>query len=173
MLHDLNDFISIQLEVSSDSVNFKKYKEIKRGDLSASIYIDSMMGFLRELIDEGKLICQEQNYQKFRLRICTEKENFFLYDASLRRVENKPLEISQIPEQEKQRYTMLTKREKQILCFLYRGYRQNDMAFIFGTTVHTIKKHRYNIYEKAGFRNQSELSAWCEKYLLGVFKRPL
>lgn len=172
MFQDFNGILSVQLELSNDSKNFKKFREIKREDLNSTVFVDSIMDLLRELINEGKSICKKANGKSFRLRICTEKENYFLYDASLKRIENdttKPIQ-AKVPEQEKQRFNLLTKREKEILCFLFRGYKQNDMAYIFGTTIQKIKKHRFSIYDKAGFRNKTELSDWCEKYLLDVFE---
>ena len=56
-------------------------------------------------------------------------------------------------------------REKQLLCFIYRGYRQSHIAFIYGITVATFKSHRKHLYRKMKFHDRADLFNWCENFL--------
>jgi DNA-binding CsgD family transcriptional regulator len=165
MLQDLNDVVSIQLEVSDDQENFKMYREIMHEDVSSLVYMDSALEMIRCLLNEGRKICSIGLYKSFRLRISTDKENYFLFDASLRPVNQVEPASVFVPEKERQKYNLLTQKEKEILCFTFRGYPLEEIAEIFETKVNTIKRHQLNIYNKTGFRSFRQLSDWCEKYL--------
>lgn len=54
----------------------------------------------------------------------------------------------------------LTKREKQILKFIYEGATNLDISATLGVSEHTIKSHLYNVYKKIGVRNRMEAGNW-------------
>ncbi len=54
-------------------------------------------------------------------------------------------------------YEQLTRREKEILVLVARGYTNREIAEQVGRSVRTIEKHRYNLMKKAGLRNKAEL----------------
>ncbi len=54
-------------------------------------------------------------------------------------------------------YQQLTRREKEILVLVARGYTNREVAAQMGRSVRTIEKHRFNLMKKAGFRNKAEL----------------
>lgn len=172
MIDDISLIKSIQIEVSTDTKNFTLHREISGEDLIKSFsYLPSTLGFFSGLLETGRNICKDGNYANFRLKVSLINDAFYINDVvSEFQKTNLDIVNASIPDDEYLRYEALTKREKQILCFLYRGYNQDSIAYIFGLTVHSIKKHRYNIYKKAKFRNRTDLAVWCEKFLQSVFK---
>ncbi len=54
----------------------------------------------------------------------------------------------------------LTKREKQILKFIYEGATNSDISAHLKVSEHTVKSHLYNVYKKIGARNRMEAGNW-------------
>ena len=48
----------------------------------------------------------------------------------------------------------LTEREKHILFYLAQGYKNNEIGKVLNISVHTVKAHLENIYEKLGVENR-------------------
>ena len=162
---------AVKLEVSTDTKNFSVDREVSGTDLENAIaFHHSVFDFLMAISSEGKSICGQGKYKSYRLQICHHNETFYLFDEKFLIKQTDTKARRECPVEELKRYEALSHRERQVLCFLYRGYKQEDIAFVFGMSIHTIKKHRYNIYSKAKFRNRTELAVWCEKYLHTVFK---
>ena len=171
MQNDIQLIKLISLEVTTDGIKYERHREINGEELGSTFaFLPSTLDLFIGLLESGRSLCDEGSYTSFRLKVFLEDETFFLYDAPSEKIEQKSRKEADVPAEEYQRYESLTKREKQILCFLYRGYEQDAIAYVFGLTVHSIKKHRHNIYKKARFRNRTELAVWCEKYLHSVFK---
>jgi DNA-binding CsgD family transcriptional regulator len=161
----------VNLEVSRDGLKYSSHKELKGEDLKSSInFVPNTLEFMNGLLAAGRSICKEKKYLSFRVKVIQKKGTFYLYDSFSEQAESKTKVEASIPDEEFERYDSLTKKERQILCFLYRGYEQDAIAYVFGVTVHSVKKHRQNIYKKARFRNRTELAVWCEKYLHSMFK---
>ena len=51
----------------------------------------------------------------------------------------------------------LTNREIEIIGYIYKGLRNNDIAEILGISPNTVKKHVYNIFYKVGVDNRVQL----------------
>jgi DNA-binding CsgD family transcriptional regulator len=61
----------------------------------------------------------------------------------------------------------LTKREREVLILMCRGYDQEAIARTLSITSATVGKHRQNIYERLGVH--SEYDALLAAYKLGIF----
>ncbi len=51
----------------------------------------------------------------------------------------------------------LTNREIEIIGYIYKALRNNDIAEILGISPNTVKKHVYNIFYKVGVDNRVQL----------------
>ena len=69
-----------------------------------------------------------------------------------------------------EKYKSLSNKELTILCFLYRGYKQAQIAFSLNISVNTYRQHRKRLYKKMGFNTKYELNYWCDSYLNTLFK---
>jgi DNA-binding NarL/FixJ family response regulator len=69
-----------------------------------------------------------------------------------------------------EKYKNLTKKEKAILIFLFRGYKQASIAFALKISINTYRHHRKNLYRKMGFISKFHLNSWSEKYLYTFLK---
>ena len=60
--------------------------------------------------------------------------------------------------------TILTPREREVLHFVVKGFKNGEIAGRMGITVKTVEKHRKNMMEKLQVRNLSELFRVALKY---------
>ncbi|MBL8765667.1 MAG: helix-turn-helix transcriptional regulator, partial [Phycisphaerae bacterium] len=63
-------------------------------------------------------------------------------------------------------YNVLTGRERDVLIAAAKGLSIEAMADALCISVHTIRKHLSNIYEKIGVSDRSEAVAWAWKIKL-------
>jgi len=61
----------------------------------------------------------------------------------------------------------ITRREKQVLSLVARGYRNADIAGLLDISVLTVRTHRQRLMEKLGLRNAAEITAYAVK--LGLY----
>lgn len=170
MLTDIEQIESIQLEVSPDFKVYQLHKELNRKDFQLAFSpVPSTMEFIKALMEAGRNICLDGKYKSFRLKICFGEENFYMFDASQKNYS--PVEVYRSIDPEKLRYKALTKREMEILCFHYRGYEPDQIAFVFGININDVKRNCKNIYKKAGFKDAEEMKSWCKKYLDEVIEK--
>ncbi|MBK6446690.1 MAG: helix-turn-helix transcriptional regulator [Bacteroidetes bacterium] len=109
----------------------------------------------------------------FRLRLIIKNDSFFIapsYDNSSHVLLHESSEAWSLFRNRSNLFTGLTQREKQLLCFIYRGYKQSHIAFIYGISLETFKRHRKNIYKKMQFHSRLDLYNWCEKFLPDHFE---
>lgn len=59
----------------------------------------------------------------------------------------------------------LTRRETEVLILLYQGGSNMDIAEKLFVSVHTIKTHIYNIYQKINVSNRMQAARWAAKHL--------
>ena len=60
---------------------------------------------------------------------------------------------------------LLTIREKEILALLSSGYGNQQIADKLCISIHTVKTHIYNIYQKTDVSNRLQAVLWAVKYL--------
>jgi two-component system response regulator NreC len=51
----------------------------------------------------------------------------------------------------------LTRREREVLILVARGYTNNEISQKLGISVRTVERHRYNMMRKAHFRNEADV----------------
>lgn len=107
--------------------------------------------------------------REFRLRMQTANESFLISPLEEKNPESSTQFVDEkeysFDEGRSHLFHGLTTREKQLLCFIYRGYRQSHIAFIYGITVATFKSHRKHLYRKMKFHDRADLFNWCENFL--------
>jgi DNA-binding NarL/FixJ family response regulator len=64
---------------------------------------------------------------------------------------------------EKNVYSSLTKREKEVLMLVCKGLTSNEIADAIHISPKTVEVHRSNIFSKTGVRNTAELIIWAIK----------
>ena len=60
---------------------------------------------------------------------------------------------------------LLTIREKEILALVSSGYGNQQIADELCISIHTVKTHIYNIYQKIGVSSRLQAALWAAKYL--------
>ncbi len=70
-----------------------------------------------------------------------------------------------------EKYSSLSRKELTILCFLYRGYQQAQIAMSLGISINTYRQHRKQLYRKMEFSTKYDLHNWCDNYLNYFFKQ--
>ena len=60
---------------------------------------------------------------------------------------------------------LLTIREKEILALVSSGYGNQQIADELCISIHTVKTHTYNIYQKIGVSSRLQATLWAAKYL--------
>lgn len=55
----------------------------------------------------------------------------------------------------------LTKREREIICYVADGYKNREIAQKLGISAKTVETHRANIMKKLALRNVAELILYC------------
>ncbi|HRH65008.1 MAG TPA: helix-turn-helix transcriptional regulator [Bacteroidia bacterium] len=166
--HSLSDLIALEINPRENKEgHFYVHTEIhfEPGAPGNKNIIDSFSSLSKlgsSLADEGKI-------REFRLRLEIGTEHFFIspVTGSKSLSGNNSVTAGAFANYQtrSQLFTGLTQREKQLLCFIYRGYKQSHIAFVYGITVETFKRHRKNIYRKMQFHNRIDLFNWCEKFL--------
>lgn len=170
MAPDITNPDSLTLEVRSKERtdgNYYPYSKIllqtnkTRNEKNIEHFL-SMSKLGRELISSGQI-------SDYRLRLEIRKEVFIVSPVPGRNtIVKEGTEISKdctLEQYHSELFNKLTQREKQLLCFIYRGYQQSHIAFIYGITLETFKSHRKNIYKKMKFHNRLDLYNWCENFL--------
>lgn len=56
--------------------------------------------------------------------------------------------------------SLLTRRERQVMELVGRGYTNREIADVLGITTQTVKSHLANIRAKLGLSNKTELRYW-------------
>lgn len=82
------------------------------------------------------------------------------------------INLSQIETQSEPIAAPLTSREHEVLQLIAEGYTTTEIAEIMSISPHTANRHRANILEKMGVRNQMELIRLAVKRGLIILKRP-
>jgi DNA-binding NarL/FixJ family response regulator len=72
--------------------------------------------------------------------------------------------IDHIDEQ-KDRFGLLTRREREVLTLMFRKYAPNRITDILQIAYNTYKTHRSNIFRKLEFKSNIDMAIWCDKYL--------
>lgn len=82
------------------------------------------------------------------------------------------IDLNQIKSQAEPVADPLTSREHEVLQLIAEGYTTTEIAAIMSISPHTANRHRANILEKMGVRNQMELIRLAVKRGLIILKRP-
>lgn len=82
------------------------------------------------------------------------------------------INLSQIETQSEPIAAPLTSREHEVLQLIAEGYTTTEIAAIMSISPHTANRHRANILEKMGVRNQMELIRLAVKRGLIILKHP-
>jgi ATP/maltotriose-dependent transcriptional regulator MalT len=61
----------------------------------------------------------------------------------------------------------ISKREQEIIRLLLKGKSNNDIMKELFISLHTVKNHIYNIYQKLGVKNRLQINNLIRKYLQG------
>ncbi len=143
--------------ILKENLSDKKRESIK---LSGELLVSR----ISPLIESGKT----DGWQNCKCLIRLKFENVF-YDLTVVESHDAIQNEKEIEIQRK-KYGLLTKRERAVLCFISKGYKQDEIAFCFSVSVNTIRKQRRSVYEKLNFRSQVQIALWCERYLLLFFR---
>lgn len=124
---------------------------------------------VKHLCETGRILKEGAQCREYRLRLLLSGETYILspadHSATMINLNAEPSPEWQHLSKSSLLYKKLTKREKQLLCFLYRGYKQNQIAFVYGISIGTLKSHRKNLYKKMQFHSRKDLVDWCEVHL--------
>lgn len=72
------------------------------------------------------------------------------------------LQVSQMPFQPSGEAS-LTQRELEVLRLLVRGASKPQIAVMLGISVHTVKRHVVNIYNKIGVNDRTQAAVWAAR----------
>ena len=61
------------------------------------------------------------------------------------------------------RHEGFSKREHEVIGLISKGYSNRKVAEELNISLHTVKKHVYNIFRKAGVSNRIELLCYCRE----------
>lgn len=61
--------------------------------------------------------------------------------------------------------SQLSRREIEILRHVHKGESNQEIADVFGLSLHTVKTHLYNIYKKINVSNRLQATLWATSYL--------
>lgn len=82
------------------------------------------------------------------------------------------INLSRITNQTTRAAAKLTSREREVLQLIAEGHTTNEIASLMSISPHTANRHRANIMQKMGVRNQIELVREAVKRGLIILKRP-
>lgn len=82
------------------------------------------------------------------------------------------IDLAQIDQQMEPIASPLTSREHEVLQLIAEGHTTTEIAEIMSISPHTANRHRANILQKMGVRNQMELVRLAVKRGLIILKRP-
>ncbi|HNP49556.1 MAG TPA: helix-turn-helix transcriptional regulator [Bacteroidia bacterium] len=170
MIEDLAYIDGISVFLSKDAVQFEKVIELNKSILStALVNQSSILKIISSLTQDMNKIISEGVFSSYSIQLHFQGNTLFLSDSfvSSRFVSTgQGGAISSIDFNEnKFLYDSLTQREKQILCFLSRGYKPAIICFVLFIGIETFKSHRKNLYSKMNFLNKSDLQRWADRYL--------
>lgn len=60
---------------------------------------------------------------------------------------------------------ILTSREREIIAHIAHGKSNQEIADLFGLSVHTVRTHRQKLMEKLDLHNAAEMTAWAIRHL--------
>ena len=58
----------------------------------------------------------------------------------------------------------LAKREREVVSYICRGYRNKEIALVLNISEQTVKSHCYRIYRKLGVSDRLQLAIYCLKF---------
>jgi DNA-binding NarL/FixJ family response regulator len=125
-------------------------KDIFEFPLQKRISIDQIREVFQQLIAKGSGII-------FRLG-----ENEFYLPTITQDTQNS-LELAQ------KQFQKLSYREKSVLTFLSKGYKQSQISLVLNMPVDTYRDIRKRIYRKMKFKSKIDLLKWSEKNLTYSF----
>jgi DNA-binding CsgD family transcriptional regulator len=167
MSTDITLVEEVLLQTSNDYASFKTVKTLSRSEIAGTFSpFTSLISFTSGLLDYGRRLVDSGECNSFRLLFKLQHETFYIYDAKradVLKTQNDSVDMRE------NIYLGLSEREKQLLCFLYRGYRYHQIAPLFSLSVNTLKKYRQNIYSKMKFNTKTELVQWSDEHLEELF----
>jgi DNA-binding CsgD family transcriptional regulator len=176
MSGDLELLDGISLFLSKDTIHYEPILELKKSALQLAYNNNgSIIKIISNLLENAGTIISEGFFHSYSLQLQVSGSTFFISDKfiSSRQQRHEVVKlISVIDLSENQLiYNSLTNRERQILCFLARGYKQSIISFVLHIGIETFKSHRKSLYTKMDFKSKADLNTWAEKYLELYFRR--
>jgi DNA-binding CsgD family transcriptional regulator len=140
----------IHIEVS---LNGYEYYQIDNLSLVESDAFNETISIILERLELFGNIQQRLNiHSENKIFICLKSGNATTYAEHL--------------ENNRGSFNVLTKREKEILIFMSKGYVQGRIYPLLGISKNTFQQYRKSIYKKMQFKNKVQLAIWCDKYLI-------
>ncbi len=136
--------------ISTRVVIFTMYNDI--GHVVRALE-DGAMGYVVKESSSSELITAIKTVARGEVYLCPPftQESVLAYREQIRRSR------ADVSADDEAIYQQLTRREKEVLILVARGYTNREIAERLERSVRTIEKHRFNLMKKAGFHNKAEL----------------
>jgi DNA-binding CsgD family transcriptional regulator len=171
MIHDISKLQAITIWTSDDYYIYSYYLELRKAGLNL-FYCrnnEAVNKLVTHFMSEAQKLISKKLCKGFKLQIKFENKTIWFSSQDNSNAFQPNLIENKICNGEIQNqrifFDTLTKKEKNILIFMSRNYKQDTIAFAHNIGIETLKTHRKNIYRKMNFSSKSDLIVWSEKYL--------
>ena len=156
----------IIFEVTHDNKNYLHLFDLNPNYFSTLRCEDNVYPLFMKLIISGKTLRTQSEFLNFRIKLLKHDFEILIYsDCPVLHIPPIKDAITTLSlETAKLLYSTLTKKEKSVLLFLYRGHKTSRLNVELKITVQTYRTHKKHIFEKMNFHSQIELRNWCELY---------